>query len=184
MQYMGIDPGIKNYAVVGINANGVATYARMLNNTIYSTAQANADLRAKFYTAMRGILANLRPRALIVESYVVRGFGTNQIEMGALMSGTVQALCRELCVDEHMVMPSTWKRELKKAFGESVLDKLYSIGKNHGAPPHVVDALCLAIYLRSGKTYARTDEVLLKQGSKAVAALIQPYRRIGKGRKR
>jgi Holliday junction resolvasome RuvABC endonuclease subunit len=174
---MGIDPGAKNYAVAGLDARGRLVFARMLNNTVWSTAQANAELRTRFWTVMRNILGTLRPRQVIVESFVVRGFGVNGIELVGIMNGCVQAICKFYDVGEHMVMPSTWKRDFVKHVGRELRD-VYELAREIGVPPHVVDALCLATYLHNGKTFAGVRYEAVVANVRRASKLIQPERRI------
>jgi hypothetical protein len=180
--YLGIDPGSKHYAIAGLDLRGNLQFLRMINNTIWSTAAHNADLRLAYFLSMRGILDKLRPRELMVESFVVRGFGTNSIEMVGLMNGTLQAICRFQGIVENMVMPSSWKRDFEKHLG--ALDAMYKFAREVELPPHVVDAICLATYLREGKTFTRADAKLLRRNISKGASMLQTEYKIKPRKKR
>jgi hypothetical protein len=136
--------------VAALDLPGRLTYAQMLHDTIHSTAQANAELRVHYRNAIKALIIDLAPKAVLCESFVVRGFGTNLIELVNLMLGSLQMVCHDRGIEEHLVMPSSWKGAIKK---ELSLDKVYAFAASKRLPPHIVDAICLATYLRMGKTF-------------------------------
>jgi len=176
--YVGIDPGVANYCLVGINKFGKVIYTRMLVNTIKSMSQDNAYMRDRYRRAIFSVLKVLHPRELIVESFTVRGFGTNLIELVNVMIGSLQAYCSVLGIQEHTVMPNSWKHSFAKQFGKEALKKLYDYARTYGIPPHVVDAMCLALYLKGNRSFLGTNKTLLNSNIKIAATLIQPERKI------
>ncbi len=180
-EHVGVDPGSLNYAIAGLDARGKLTFCRMLNNTVWSTAQKNTALRARYRRAVRGILEALRPRAVMCEEFLVRGFGSHSIELVGLMLGSRQETCDRLGIRECLTMPSSWKRDFDKHVGRGTpggLPSLYEKARARGVPPHVVDAICLATYLRGGGSFRGASKRLLASNVLAASEIVQPYRKI------
>jgi hypothetical protein len=169
--YLGIDPGKLNFACAGLDKSGKLTYATMLHDTIWSTAQENASLRRKYRVAIWRILRRLRPTAVMCESFVVRGFGTNLIELVNLMIGSLQMACAIHHIDEHMVMPSSWKGAFNKV---ADLAAEYDFAAKKRVPPHILDAICLATYLKMNKTFKGLDLKLLRANVTMAAKILKP----------
>ena len=137
-------------------------------------SQENAFMRVKYRKVIHNILRKLHPKELMAESFTVRGFGTNLIELVGIMLGSMQAFCSILGIKEQTVMPSSWKGEFGKKFGKEELQKLYDYARTYGVPPHTVDALCLALYSKDKRSFSNTSKTLLLQNTKKAATLIQP----------
>jgi hypothetical protein len=153
MRILGVDPGTENFAVVVLENNQVV-YARMLQNTIKSIAKKHEKQRELYRSSIRKLLVHTKPDAVIIESFSVRGFGTQLTEVVNLMIGSLQMLCDHNQVAENMVMASTWKGKLKQ-LGD--LDALYAHAKLLGLEKHVCDALCLSTYMQNKLSFKPSD---------------------------
>jgi hypothetical protein len=181
---VGIDPGKTNFAIAALDARGRVVFARMLNSTVRSMARADAGQRPLFRAVMRRILAFLMPKKLILEEFVARGFSTHLAEVLNIMIGGVMALCDEIGCEEHAVGASTWKNALNQV--DSLKD-LYAHGENLGVPPHMVDAVCLATFLRLGLSFngLRSSELRanVARASRLMPAEQRMKKRVRRGRK-
>jgi hypothetical protein len=174
--FVGVDPGSKNFAIVGLNSNGIITYAKMLKNTIWSTSQQNTELREVYRASIVELLHKLKPKHLICESFAVRGFATNLNELVNLMIGGLQMACDSAKVLEYMVTASTWKREfLKQGYD---LDGHYDYARSIGLPPHIVDALLLATYLYDNLGFDHHSKNVTYKNLLKAAKMIDPIDKI------
>jgi Holliday junction resolvasome RuvABC endonuclease subunit len=160
MRVMGIDPGVTNFAVVVIDGHDVV-YARMIQNTIHSMARACYEERALHRDSMRKLMKHTRPDVLLLEQFAVRGFGTQLTEVINIMIGGIQMLCDSEGVAENAVMASTWKKCFKQ-IGD--LDALYSHAKLLNMEHHVVDALCIAFFMKNNFGFIKADWRRIKKG--------------------
>jgi hypothetical protein len=168
---MGIDPGKVNFAIVAIDSRGKVCFARMLQSTIRSMSMHEAHQRPKYRDMIRRILKKVRPDEVMVETFVARGFGTSLTEIINVMIGGLMSECDHLHISEHATQASSWKNAVKKL---TSLDALYAHGASVGLPPHLVDALMLATYLRHNKTMDGVDWDRVKTNIELVAKMVPP----------
>jgi hypothetical protein len=171
LRSLGIDPGKVNFAMVAIDAKGVPYFARMLRSTIRSMSMHEAHQRVKYRSMIRRVLVHARPDEVMVETFVARGFGTQLTEVINVMIGSLMSECDHLHIAEHATMASSWKNSVRK---ENDLDALYAHGASVGLPPHLVDALMLATYLRHNKTMDGVDWDRVKTNIELVAKMVPP----------
>ncbi len=163
---LGVDPGTKNYALVGLNTAGRAVFARMLTNTIWSLSMQHKHLRKKFRIELKSVFKEFRPTEVIYEQFVVRSFGTTLTQMVNTMNGAFGVYADIYKFNEDTITSTTWKNQIKK-IGD--LQDLYDIAKAmivvkrngrkgpRGVPPHLVDALCMAHWKRNGGKFLDSD---------------------------
>lgn len=177
MRTVGVDPGLKNFAVVLLDKDGRCEYASMFHDTIQSISQANVHQKDTFRIKIRKLLDILRADELICESFTVRGFGANIIELINLMIGGIQMLCADrLNIPEYGVIPSQWKGDLRRRGFD--IDELYEDARKLGVPPHIVDALLMATYLRGDLSFAKFDSDLFSDNVARASKLLAPEDRI------
>lgn len=151
MRVLGMDTGVANFAVVLLGAGGKCEYASMFHNTISSMAQKDLAQRRIFRRSMRRLLSRLKPDAVLMEQFVVRGFGSNNIELIGIMIGGIQVMAENLCISERTVMASTWKQKIKRAGHD--LQSFYDDARRFGVPPHIVDATLIATYMQGEQSF-------------------------------
>lgn len=150
---MGMDPGADNFAVVVLDDRQVV-HARMVRNPIKTMKREHNEQRATFRKEVRWLLRKFKPDQLLVEQFAVRGFGTQLTEVIGIMIGCVLMACDYCGTDPHTTMASTWKQAARRKFD---LDAAYERAKKLRLAPHVVDALCIALFLRNGMTFVKGD---------------------------
>ena len=151
-RYVSMDPGTKNFAVALLDDSGKCLYVSMFRHTIRSMAQKDREQRVEFRRRMGRLLDRLKPTRLMAETFTVRGFGTNSIELIGIMLGSIMVLADERGIEEQTTMSSTWKQNLKKRHD---LDRMYDDARELGVPPHVVDAILIGQYLRLDRDFAK-----------------------------
>lgn len=158
--FIGIDPGKVSFAIIVLDNGGKCIHAEMLKETITSMAKENAHLRTIFREKMKLLFKRhtktSKINSVLIETFTVRGFGSNMAELIGVMIGNMQAIAEDLGIKENVVMASTWKQKLtklgyllKKEKG-SFYDKMKL---KYYVPDHIVDALLIATYLSLGESF-------------------------------
>lgn len=179
LRFIGIDPGTKNYAIVVIDSAGKVLASKLFEKTVRSCA-ADSDWQIDTYhNAVIRFLNYFKPTAVGAEAFVVRGFSTVLTQFVNLMLGILWAECNNRNIQRVHISSSTWKGNIKK-IGD--LTKLYKFAKTQNVAPHLVDALCIALYTRNGKDFLYEDRKLIELGIKSIANAMPPPKQIRRKR--
>ena len=171
---IGCDPGKINFAVAIIDKNKRLVHAQMFKNTIQSMAANKAHQRGLFFDDMQRLILGWNPKTVICEEFQARGFATHLSEIVNIMIGMTLAICHHHRFDEVAVTASTWKNNFNKRWS---LDRLYAYAKKRKVPPHIVDAMCLAIYCSNGRTFEHISSKLLSHNVESAARCLVPAKK-------
>lgn len=130
---VGIDPGVRNFAVSVVTSERQVQTVRMVSNTL---TNLKTDPRNQLGLFLREV-QQLLPKGATVraERYSNRGVRSISGELINMSLGVLFGI-----TDFELIMPATWKNRADKFFD---LNCYYACC---AVPPHVVDATMIALY--------------------------------------
>jgi len=157
---LGLDPGKMHYAWALIGPRGKLLRAGFFLKTVTSLARAEQPQLLACLAALDEMVRESGAKEVAVEQFAARQFGTSLSQYINIMQGMLVASCRDAGVTLHSVMPSTWKNYVRK-LGD--LEALYKHAKSMRVPPHVVDAICIGIFVRRNFRFLPADKRVIEQ---------------------
>ncbi len=165
---MGLDMGSKNL--------GVSVYAPK-KDFIIATKMMESPLNELtgdgFQKGMKALISEFtkliktyKPKVVMAERFLTRGFGGSLIEKVGIMIGMFAAICRRYKIKFVLVVPSAWKNSLNRVIDKKLND-IYALFKKQ---IHMVDAVFMAYYVYNdgfeGMTFKKAARVLDKHFKK------------------
>jgi hypothetical protein len=173
---IGIDPGPKNYALCVLEG-GQCIGIEMVQKLIHTLGGKELDtIILRYSDYVREVLNAFRPRAVVIERFIVRGFGSNNIELVTYMVAVLKEVCRQAGIPCYLVSASQWKTTLKKQLDLKALYKQYW-KKPYRIPPHKIDSLLIARYLYNDKKFTEHDERWIHETLNRLPESLYPKRR-------
>ena len=147
--FMGIDPGTKNFALTITyfeNKRYRVKKAVMFKRPIIlmdTTVEAETKI---FVKEFKRLFLKYKPKNVGIELFMARNFRSNLGVPVNYMIGVLAATCIELGITINPIMPSSWKRDLKKYVIDVKLlyDRSYPVKARF--PDHIIDAILLGIF--------------------------------------
>lgn len=143
---LGIDPGTVHaaHAIIRIKPNlqytivGHGMFQHPLKGLIGTSIR---ERKNKFTRELNKLRRDFDVDCVIAERFMTRGRGgsTTIEEVSAMLGLIMNSGFRNMC----FITAAQWKNEINKVL---VLDELYEHAKQHGIPPHRVDAVGIALY--------------------------------------
>lgn len=143
---LGLDPGVQNFAY-SVTYEGILIDSGLVQNTV-------TDLKKGVYKQINSFLQELHwlPECnkIYAERFISRGLRGHQGELISVMLG---AICTHY--DATLMVSSTWKNEVNKAFDLRMCYKAFAV------VPHLIDATLISMW--------GTDKRLLKDRKLVIA---------------
>lgn len=159
---IGIDPGAKNFAL-SILEGGNCIGTELVPKTIYKLGGPEIyHIIQEYEDYMCSILDKAQPRAVVIERFIVRGFGANSIELVTFMVATLKKLCDVRKIAFYMVTAAQWKKAVKRQLDLKQLYKQYW-AKPYRIPPHIIDSLLIGRFYFNDKKYSQKDELWIHE---------------------
>jgi Holliday junction resolvasome RuvABC endonuclease subunit len=156
------DPGLRNSGLAfGIFRNKKFTVigTGMLETTITSVKRVDAkEIRAYRQTWIK-LIKLYKPDIIVCERFLVRMFGTKNIELIAFALGILQELCFKYKIEFILLVSQQWKNSMNRRYGKGALKNMYNsvggihIKKDKRIAAHRVDAALLGAYVASGNNF-------------------------------
>lgn len=173
---IGIDPGPKNYALCVLEG-GRCVGIEMVQKLISALGGKNLDEVILTYSDyVRGVLNHFKPRAVVIERFIVRGFGSNNIELVTYMVAVLKEVCRQADIPCYLLTASQWKTALKKQLNLKLLYKEYW-KKPYRIPPHKIDSLLIGRFIYNDKKFTEHDEAWIHETLKTLPQSLYPKKR-------
>lgn len=156
------DPGLANYGLAHTSiVRGKFTVhgTGMLLDTIRGITDAQmAREEQPFLDAWETLINRVKPDVVGLERFLVRSFGTKNIEIISVMNGLVRGLCNSHGIECRYLISSQWKNGMNRCYGKNALTNMYAavggmdIPKGDRILPHRVDAALIGAYIgQNGK---------------------------------
>ncbi len=111
-----IDPGSKNFSLCVIKNNKVLG-TQMLKNPLKEIKSATfSKIINDFSYEISSIINTVKPSVIVIERWVVRGFGSGSADLIAKMDGMIIEMCRWKGIYYHSIMSGQWKMKTKAFF--------------------------------------------------------------------
>jgi len=159
-RYMGFDMGAKNlaWAVYKKKKNFIHSSGMFLNPINDLTKSFDIQLQ-KFTKEFQRLLVKYRPKEIIAERFLTRGFMGNLIEKIGIMLGVMAATAKSLGIKFTLVVPSAWKNSLNRVINKKLPD-IYKLFKKH---IHRIDAIFMSYYIAKGNFNSLSYKKAVKQ---------------------
>ncbi len=154
MIILGIDPGPKNFGlgIIQISpCSGKITIlgSGMLKRPITTLiAEAFTAERKDFVRVINKLLDTYQPEMIVAERFMVRLFGTLNIEIISVMLATIALIADQRNIPFTAITAAQWKNTFNRKYGKDSLKQLYVQAKKKQLTNHRLDACLLAIFIK------------------------------------